>query len=264
MTTSHRVDARGPAGRVPGLVFVPEVATGDAPLPLVLLGHGGGGSKDEARFQRLATKLAEGIGAGVLVIDGPVHGERLPTEGDAATRFRTARRALSDPAVFDQMLEDWRAASAAAADVAPTQPEPLGYIGFSMGTVFGIPTVAGIPSIRGAVFGLGGFFRTGGVAAIAELASANPAAIRIIEEEDRPEVRNELVRRAALALRDTEVLMLSMSRDESFPLEGALELFHLFSTPKRLALWEGGHLELPEEAIDLAISFLRRTMAVHS
>ena len=63
------VDGHG----VPALLFVPR---SDAPLPLVLLGHGAHQSKDDPIAQLLARALARGVPAGVALIDSPGHGER--------------------------------------------------------------------------------------------------------------------------------------------------------------------------------------------
>ncbi|HVM52518.1 MAG TPA: hypothetical protein VM262_04930 [Acidimicrobiales bacterium] len=248
-TTTFAVD--GPNGPVPSLLITP-----DAPAALVALGHGGGGSKDQPRMVSLAERYATALGAAVLAIDGPVHGERVPAIEDREERFRTVRRTLSDPSTPARMAQDWRVALGHARAVAGVGDAPAGYVGFSMGTLLGVPTVAAIAEIRAAVFGLGGLVRRGGVPDVARAAGMNERVAAIIAEEDDPEARNQAVRDAAVQLAGREVLMLNMTRDEGFPIDGALELFALFPGPKRMAIWEGGHLELPGEAIDLSIRFL--------
>jgi len=246
--------AEGPAGPVPSLLFRGH-AESASPRAVVMLGHGGGGSKDQPRIAQLAERFATALDGAVLVIDGPVHGDRVPDVDDAEERFRTVRRTLSDPATPGRMAEDWRAALAHARGLVDLAGVPVGYVGFSMGTLLGVPTVAAIEEVRAAVFGLGGIVRRGGVPDVARAAGFDERVARIIAEEDDPEVRNRALRDAAVTLAGREVLMLSMTRDEAFPIEGALELFSLFPGPKRMALWEGGHLELPPEAIDLAVRF---------
>lgn len=64
------------AGRlVPGVAWT--AATGAAgPLPVVMLGHGGGSDKLSGRNQRLATLLVA-AGFVAMAIDGPFHGDRV-------------------------------------------------------------------------------------------------------------------------------------------------------------------------------------------
>ena len=59
---------------------------------------------------------------------------------------------------------------------------------------------------------------------------------------------------------DVEVLQLSMSRDEVFSMEGALSMFAAFAGPKRFVAWDGGHTELPHEALELTVWFLSRAL----
>jgi hypothetical protein len=56
------------------------------------------------------------------------------------------------------------------------------------------------------------------------------------------------------------VLMLNMTRDEHFPIEGALEVLELIPGPKRMGVWTGVHADIPPEAIQLAVDFFRRTL----
>ncbi len=59
---------------VPGVAWLP-VATPQRPA-VVLLGHGGSGTKQSPRNQRLGHWLAS-QGLAALAIDGPFHGERV-------------------------------------------------------------------------------------------------------------------------------------------------------------------------------------------
>ena len=67
---------------------------------------------------------------------------------------------------------------------------------------------------------------------------------------------------ASSRLGGREVLMLNMTRDEHFPIDGAIEVLELIPGPKRMSVWTGTHADLPPEAIQLAVDFLRRTLAV--
>ena len=51
--------------------------------------------------------------------------------------------------------------------------------------------------------------------------------------------------------------MTNMTRDEHFPIAGALEVFALLPGPKRMGVWEGTHEQLPADAMTMAINFIR-------
>lgn len=255
--------AEAPSGPVPSLLFAQWGAA-----PLVLLGHGGNGGKDQPNMVRLAERMRDTIGVHVLAIDGPAHGERAPqTTGDE--RLRGTRRVLNDPSTSSQMAADWSAAVAVARQRVDVGEHDLGYIGFSMGTVFGIPAVAAIDKVKAAVFGIGGLFRQDSVGDIVRVAGLGEQAARIIEEEERPEIRNQSILEGAAAIRDCEVLMINTTRDESFAMDGVLEVFGAMSCAKRMMLWEAGHTGLPPEAYAAALGFLAhhlgtsRSHAVH-
>ena len=263
-TTAHgEVERRhlavdGPNGVVPGRVTLRAGATG--PQPLLLLGHGGGGGKDERGFPQIAARFAVALGAAVLAIDGPVHGERQPEIADPVERYRAGRRALVDPEMPARFTEDWRVSIAALRDNG-IGAGPLAYIGFSMGTLLGVPTVAALGAeVVGAVFGVGGVPAKGGVAELIR-SVAGDAAADIAEEEDDAELRGRIALDAARRTASTtQVLMMNTTRDIVFPIPGALELFDAFAGPKRIVFWDGGHTDLGSEAMGLATDFLQRVI----
>lgn len=124
-----------PAG-IPAKSYDPGDARG-----LLLLGHGGGGSKDADNFVALGRQLAEGTGLRVVCIDAIGHGERSTGEDVRATMGSEKNAA--------QMIADWRA-------VADELGGAVAYVGYSMGMLYGAPTVAAMPEIKAAVFGVGG------------------------------------------------------------------------------------------------------------
>jgi pimeloyl-ACP methyl ester carboxylesterase len=216
----------------PTLLFIPP---GDHDrLPLVLLGHGAHLSKDDPVMQILAKGLCRGVPAAVALMDCPGHGERrAPSVTDDGFEADIAKR-LSDPANYAQVTADWTAVEAAARRAETRITGPTGYAGFSMGAMFGLAIVANLPSVVAAVFALGG----------------------VTHEQ----ARNTLIRAGARALGEREVLMLNMTRDEHFPIDGALEVFESIPGPKRMGVWAGTHAEIPGEAIELALDFFRRTL----
>jgi len=224
----------------PALLFVPAA---EAPLPLVLLGHGAHLSKDDDVMQLLARGIARGVPAAVALMDCPGHGERRPAGSTDEEFERDVARRMGDPAGDAALVADWLAVAAEARARAPQVSGPLGYVGFSMGALLGLSIVADMPDVRAAVFALGGTLGAdalGGRGAVA---------------------RNVRVRQGAAALGAREVLMLNMTRDEHFPIDGAIEVLEAIPGTKRMAVWTGTHVEIPPEAIGMANQFLTRTLA---
>jgi len=235
-----RVDVSVDGDPVPALVFVPRSVS---PLPLVLFGHGAHLSKDDEVMQILARVIARDVPAGVAIIDCPGHGDRRePGLTDEEFERDVARR-MSDPAGDAALIADWEAVADAARTTLPVLSGPLGYVGFSMGALLGLSIVADMADVRAAVFALGGvldddaFGDRGGTA------------------------RNARVRDAASRLGEREVLMLNMTRDEHFPIVGAIDVLEAIPGPKRMAVWAGTHVDIPPEALALANQFLARTLS---
>jgi len=218
----------------PALLFVPS---GDGPLPLVLLGHGAHLSKDDAVMQVLARGFARGVPAGVALMDCPGHGERRPAASSDEEFERDVALRMRDPERDAALVADWLAVAAAARAAEPRLTGALGYAGFSMGALFGLSIVADLPEVRAAVFALGGVIDEAHVA------------------------RNAKVREGASRLGGREVLMLNMTRDEHFPIAGAIDAFETIPGAKRMGVWAGTHVDIPPEAIVLANRFFARTLA---
>jgi predicted alpha/beta-hydrolase family hydrolase len=69
----ERIETKGILARL----YLPSGAEG-----LLLLGHGGGKSKDSNRFVELSRLYAESTGLAVVCIDAVDHGERKPVDVD--------------------------------------------------------------------------------------------------------------------------------------------------------------------------------------
>lgn len=213
----YRIDADG----IPAKVYDPGGGAG-----LLLLGHGGGRSKDSARFVELARHYADRTRLAVVCMDAVDHGERAPRDATPGLP------PLWHSGAVEQMVSDWQACVGAMAHLGP----PLAYVGFSMGSIFGVPVVAAMPSIEAAVFVVGGV-PSGG------------------EFQDPP--LGPLILEAASGLVVPDVLMINMTQDETFSVDGAHALFDAFpGGNKRLVFWEGPHDEWPGEAIDLTAEFV--------
>jgi len=236
-------------------------------VPVLLLGHGGGfphPGRQMPRLRKLAQRLAHQAGAAVLVIDGPAHGARSPELGDPLASSRRARQVLLDPELPVWFTEEWKAALQAARGVSGVDASNAGYIGFSMGTLLGVSVVAAIPEIRAAVFGLGGVPRLGGVGELARSMGAPDEVVQMVNEEDDAEIRGRVLLEDAARISGREVLLVNTTEDEVFPVPGILQFYEALASPARIALFRGGHLALPDEAIDLAVWFLRRCLAGES
>jgi pimeloyl-ACP methyl ester carboxylesterase len=225
---------------VPALLFVPR---SEAPLPLVLLGHGANLSKDDEVMQMLARGVARGAPAGVALMDCPGHGERRPAGSTDEAFERDVSRRMRDPSGDAALVEDWLAVAAAARARDALLTGPLAYVGFSMGALFGLSIVADMPEVRSAVFALGGVLHSDAFG------------------KSGASERNARVHDGARRLGAREVLMLNMTRDEHFPLDGAVEVLEEIPGPKRMGVWAGTHVEIQPEAIVQANEFLARTLA---
>ncbi len=221
----------------PTVLFVPPSAAepGADGIPLILFGHGAHLSKDDPIMQMIAKGFCRGAGAAVALMDCPGHGERrAPGTTDAEFDADVARR-MSSAESHAELVRDWGAVEVAARAADARISGPTGYAGFSMGAMFGLSIVKSLPSVTAAVFALGGLM-----------------------EDD---ARNELIRAGAAGLGSREVLMLNMTRDEHFAIDGAIEVLELIPGPKRMGVWTGAHADVPPEAIQLGVDFFRRTLA---
>ncbi|MEN3272681.1 MAG: hypothetical protein V7636_1442 [Actinomycetota bacterium] len=204
-----------PAG-IPAKLYDPGDARG-----LLLLGHGGGGSKDADNFVALGRQLAEGTGLRVLCIDAPGHGERSTGED--------VRKTMGSEKNASQMTADWRAASD---DVGGGV---IAYVGYSMGMLYGAPTVAAMPEIKAAVFGVGGI----------------PA---FVMRERLLGVASNLGHAQVLMLNMTQDETFPVAGVHEF-------FDAIPGRKKRLMFWEGNHVGLPAESTRHAVAFLNKHTA---
>lgn len=215
--------------RVPGLVFTPEDSASQKSL--VMLGHGAGGSKDELQMQRIARWLVRRNQCGVAVIDGPVHGERASSGVDGGLQF--IRQEMAKRGTYEAMAVDWQRTLDACVALDDVDTSRVAYLGFSMGTMFGVPTVASEPRFDCAVFAIGG------ISAPMQQSFHVEAAKRI----ERP------------------VLMINQTEDEIFSRESAFHLYDALPGPKRVFFYPGAHSAVPREAMERVGAFLQAHLA---
>jgi dienelactone hydrolase len=216
--TERRFDVDADGRTVPGVLWTP---TGAPAKALVLVGHGAWLEKRSPYILSLARRLVRHHGIAAAAIDGPEHGER----------DRTGSMWWSDEQT-DAMVADWKATLAAcrASDEIGANV-PLGYWGFSMGTIFGLPFVASEPDVQVAVLGLMG--------------AVGPTAERLAK--------------AATALATQPLLFAVQWDDELVPRDKCIELFGLFATTdKRMIVNPGSHAFVPLETFELTEAFLAK------
>ncbi|MEX2446343.1 MAG: alpha/beta hydrolase [Dehalococcoidia bacterium] len=217
------------SGDVPGVLWTRGAVGTDAPL--VLLGHGGGGSKTGPSQLDARDAYTGGLGMATAAIDGPAHGDRGPVTDSTQPEYRAM---WQRPGVVDTMVEDWQATLDALLATGEFDAGAVGYHGLSMGTMFGMPLVAAEPRIAAAVLGLCG---TAG-------SSIDRSGIGGRLAADAPRVR-------------CPVLFHFQWDDERFTREGSLAMFDLLGTPdKRLQSSPGQHIDTPPEAHAALVSFL--------
>ena len=135
---------------VPGILWTPD--TVERPLPLVLFGHQGSAHKRVSEALMLAHRFAGGYQFAFAAIDGPVHGGR-EVPGDYAAAM--AEGGVEN--VIDGMVEDWTATQEQLTALDHIDGNQVAYIGFSMGTRFGLPyTAAAGDGLRCSVLGKNG------------------------------------------------------------------------------------------------------------
>jgi dienelactone hydrolase len=229
------IEVRYNGRTVPALVWLPSGAT--SPVPLVLVGHGGGGHKRAPTVVAMAEGLAREHAIATLAIDGPVNGDRAANDEAATALRKQDRHAYRRKYYFekyDEMVQDWRAALDAAQQLPEIGEGPVGYWGLSMGTRFGVPLITSEARIRAAVIGL--FGHREGV----------ESGQRVYD--DAPAIQ-------------IPVLFLQQLNDEEVDQRAYRELFDRIGTQdKRLHANPGGHAAVPKSELKASREFLARKL----
>ena len=148
------------SGAVPGVLWSPGVV---ARPPAVLLGHGGSGHKRIQRHLRMGRWLASRVGLAVVAIDGPYHGDRVPSPVDPAV-YQQLIVDEGVEGVTARMTEDWLETVSGLAAEDLMDDANVSVFGMSMGARFGLPVAAALGSrLRCAVFGKFGVRQTGAI-----------------------------------------------------------------------------------------------------
>ena len=220
----QRLSVERAGTRIPAVYWQPAGGS----RGVVLACHGGSGHK-ESHAIRMIAQACLPLGLTVLAIDGPVHGERREDGNlDPGAARQSFRKAWRIGLGRTSMGEDMRAALDALLRLPGHDGLPIGYVGVSMGTAYGIPLLAAEPRIRAAAIGLW---------------STTYAA-------------SEHLAGFAREMR-CDIWFTQQWDDEIFDRAGTLELFDsIGSADKRLVAYPGAHRELEGERLADAVAFV--------
>lgn len=210
---------------VPGVLFY---ADGEEGMPLVVIQHPATSSKDDY-FVRDVGMMWARRGWACMGLDAPFHGERA--EADPMRLLRDRERF---PAVSAQFAAEIMEAIAAVAERFPVDTGRMGYVGYSMGSMLGIPAVAADGRYKAAAFCLVG---EGGLLGSAT-AEGSPVA----------------------QLGNVAVRIVGKVSDEFFSRESTEALYAALPGEKDLAWLPGGHFEIGPDVIKSAEQWLKRML----
>ena len=210
-------------GETPGLLWLPDGEEG--PLPLVLIQHPGMSSKDDALVAGPARAWATTHRWACLGLDAPGHGERAVPDPFAAMRDPEQAAAMAA-----QFAGDVASAVDALAKRFPVDVGRLGYYGYSLGAMLGVPAVAGDGRFRAAVFAAAG---TGPLSGPAEGEGSHLAG-----------------------LADVAVRVIAKERDEVVSPDATMELYAGLPGERDLVTLPGGHFAVGDDVVGEAEEWL--------
>lgn len=213
---------------IPTVVFTPEGKL----QGVILACHGGTGHKEANSIQAITSHFHK-LGYVVVAIDGPVHGARRSDGSlDPTVAITAFRQAWKEGVGRTEMADDFVHTLDTIMQVPAFSTLPVGYIGVSMGTAYGIPFLAKERRIRAAVIGL--------------WASTYAASEHLLDYA--PDIC-------------CPVWFTQQWHDQAFDHAGTHALFDAIgSEDKRLVAYPGPHLELQGERLGDAVEFLDRKM----
>jgi len=174
-------------------------------------------------------------------IDGPLHGDRVPEQLDRR-QYQERMAALGVDKVTDGMVDDWHATLEALSHLDTIDANRIAYIGFSMGTRFGLPYVAAAGDrLRCAVLGKNGMRQT----------SAMPTSVNMAQrfKQDAPAIK-------------VPVLFHVQWDDELFQRDGQFELFDMIGAhDKQLIAFPGPHGAAVPAAITAWCGFITQKIS---
>lgn len=211
--------------RIPGVLWLPDNATG--PCPLVLVQHGGSGHKRDAAVLELVGALAA-RGVALAAIDGLLHGDRREAPADKAALLTEFLAFWQVGGERESLVGDWLHVIAQLSALPDVAAQRIGWCGLSMGTAYGMTVVACCPALRAAVLGKWSASHANSAHLLTDAAQVTAATL-FVQHWD----------------------------DELFDRAGTLDVFTALGTPdKRLVAYPGGHFGRTPEELALTVDFL--------
>ena len=230
--------------RVPATAWVEAGAA--AARPVILLQHGAGSSREDSYIRLPALRWAR-QGFACIAIDAHLHGERLLAQRDPGRIWQLpwSRKEHAVQMTVDLMR---------LLDLVETRPEfnssRVGYLGFSMGTIMGVPFVGLDPRVKSACFAIGGSL-------IGRAAASSDASLRL-DNEAAAEITDPIHFAPLIAPRP--VLMINGRQDQTVPPASAEGLYAALNQPKRIEWYDGGHTDLRGAQFAQMLTFFRETL----
>lgn len=198
----------------------------DAHIPetverIVVMAHGADNSR-EARYIEVSGKSFTRHGTAIVAMDAPGHGDRI----DAAPLSVL-------PGFLPGVLEEWVRDHRLLLDIVEGRwpGVPVGFAGFSMGGLFGVPLMAVDRRIAAGAIVIAGSTRL----------SYPPRLDLTAEQREVLEATDPAV--FAPAVGDRPVLLLCAEDDEIVPMSSVHALHDAFIGPKELVVLPGTHTE---------------------
>ncbi len=229
--------------RVPALLGIPK--RGQAPYPCVIIGHGYGGSKNDAR---IALTMLGTEGYCVMGIDAQYHGERKRDKSKGYDIFGDYLFQNRDALV--QSVIDMRRAYDYLLTRPDVDPNKIGYVGASMGAIMG-SLFLGVdkrPAAGVLIVGGGGWeeiMRTSAIPPAIRLRSRGDVDVKaLVDHFQVVEPLNFIAEYSPKPL-----LFINGLYDNIVPAATGKALFEAAKEPKEIEWYKSGHLVPPDKVL---------------
>jgi alpha-beta hydrolase superfamily lysophospholipase len=199
-----------------------DISVGEAVDRVVVVAHGADNSR-RARYIEVMAKSFPRHGSAIVAMDAPLHGDR-----DGAREMTDPVGAQVD--LMIQSVKDHRRLIDVVADRWPTTP--IGFAGFSMGGLHGVPLMAIEDRIR-----------SGAIVIAGSTQVSYPQRFKRLSKQVRERIAVTDPAVHAPRVGDRPVMVLNAAEDEIVSRESAIALYDAFVGPKELVFMPGTHTE---------------------